>query len=335
MSRQAPARPTAPTQDGARDVLALPLARLRLRFVRRRAGRLPPYTGSLWRGAFGRALRRLCCVTSLDRCDPCALRHACPYACAFETPPPPGATRMRRYDAVPHPFVIEPPEDAHAWPPGPRPAPAALTLGLTVIGGAHRWLGTLVAAMAEAAGAGLGRDRVRYDLVAVWQERIPGTGAWQPVGAPGALDPLPPAPPAPLEPPRRLQLRLLTPLRLVRDEALVGAARFRFGDLHRNLQRRIASLHHFHGAGPLAADFRGLAQAADAVPLAARRLRWLDWRRWSSRQRAMMAMGGLVGELELDGAHLGPFWPWLQLGALVHAGKATSMGLGRYELEAA
>ena len=62
--------------------------------------------------------------------------------------------------------------------------------------------------------------------------------------------------------------------------------------------------------------------------------RWRDWTRYSTRQRAAMRMGGLVGRVELEGRALAPFWPWLQAGELVHAGKATSMGLGRYSLEA-
>jgi len=41
-------------------------------------------------------------------------------------------------------------------------------------------------------------------------------------------------------------------------------------------------------------------------------------------------MGGLIGEIELDGADLEPFWPYLWLGQWTHAGKGAVMGLGRY-----
>ncbi|MGQ0594710.1 MAG: CRISPR system precrRNA processing endoribonuclease RAMP protein Cas6 [Gammaproteobacteria bacterium] len=46
-------------------------------------------------------------------------------------------------------------------------------------------------------------------------------------------------------------------------------------------------------------------------------------------------MGGLLGEIALDGAGLEPFWPYLWLGQYVHAGAATSMGLGRYAIGSA
>ncbi len=325
--------PQAAAHAAPRGVLDLPLVRLRLRFERERGGTLPAFTGSMWRGALGHALRRIACRMETGDCHACPLRHGCPHALLFETPPPPGAARMRRYRTVPHPFVLAPEEDADAPERGRRPAPPALELGLVVVGRAARWVHLLVAALALAARGGLGRERVRYGLAAVAQETVPGTGEWRPIGAPGALSPLPPAPPQPLEAPPRLRVRLRTPLRLVRDESLVGPARFRFGDLGRNLLRRIASLHCFHGHGALEADYAALARAFDAVPLLGRRLRWREWERWSSRQRTRMRIGGIVGEIETGGGALARVWPWVQLGALVHAGKATSMGLGRYELE--
>lgn len=48
-----------------------------------------------------------------------------------------------------------------------------------------------------------------------------------------------------------------------------------------------------------------------------------------------MQLGGLVGIIRLEGLDLAPFWPYLWLGQWTHAGKATSIGLGRYTLELA
>jgi len=46
-------------------------------------------------------------------------------------------------------------------------------------------------------------------------------------------------------------------------------------------------------------------------------------------------MGGLIGEVELDGAGLESFWPYLWLGQWTHAGKGAVMGLGGYRIESA
>jgi len=61
-------------------------------------------------------------------------------------------------------------------------------------------------------------------------------------------------------------------------------------------------------------------------------LRWYDWERYSSRQETRMRLGGLVGEVEFEG-ELAEFLPYLFLGELIHLGKGTSFGLGRYGVE--
>ena len=44
-------------------------------------------------------------------------------------------------------------------------------------------------------------------------------------------------------------------------------------------------------------------------------------------------MSGLLGFVELTTEGLAPFWPFLAMGAHIHAGKGTVMGLGRYRIE--
>jgi hypothetical protein len=61
-------------------------------------------------------------------------------------------------------------------------------------------------------------------------------------------------------------------------------------------------------------------------------LTWRDWTRYSSRQQTTMQMGGLTGRLGVDLGGHERLWPYLWLGQWTHAGKGTSMGLGRYRL---
>ena len=82
-------------------VPTLPLARYRLTFRAADDLRLPAYTGSAWRGAFGRALKRLVCVTREPTCPPCLLYRSCIYPSVFETPPDPGVGKLTRYTATP------------------------------------------------------------------------------------------------------------------------------------------------------------------------------------------------------------------------------------------
>ena len=70
---------------------------------------LPPYKGSTLRGAFGIVFKETVCVVDRRDCDRCILRLKCAYPYIFDTPVPEDSTRMRKYQTVPHPFVIEPP----------------------------------------------------------------------------------------------------------------------------------------------------------------------------------------------------------------------------------
>jgi CRISPR/Cas system endoribonuclease Cas6 (RAMP superfamily) len=48
-----------------------------------------------------------------------------------------------------------------------------------------------------------------------------------------------------------------------------------------------------------------------------------------------MQMGGLVGGIATELTAGSPLWPYVWLGQWLHVGKGTSMGLGRYTIQAA
>jgi CRISPR/Cas system endoribonuclease Cas6 (RAMP superfamily) len=60
-------------------------------------------------------------------------------------------------------------------------------------------------------------------------------------------------------------------------------------------------------------------------------IRWRDWERYSARQDTRMKMGGFVGKVNYRG-DVGEFLPLLRLGEILHLGKGTGFGLGRYEI---
>ncbi len=104
-----------------------------------------------------------------------------------------------------------------------------------------------------------------------------------------------------------------------------------FHHLVRNLLRRVWNLSYFHCGKTLDIDFKALIEKAEKVRTVKRDLSWFDWERYSARQDSRMKLGGFVGSVVFEG-DLGEFMPFLELGEIVHVGKGTSFGLGRYEM---
>ena len=97
---------------------------------------LPGYKGSTLRGGFGSTFRRVVCVVRDKECTGCLLKGKCVYSYVFETPPPADTKIMRKYEAAPHPFIIEPPSDRkRGYKPGDE-----LVFGLILIGRAIDYL---------------------------------------------------------------------------------------------------------------------------------------------------------------------------------------------------
>lgn len=304
----------------------LPLVRYRLRFSGPPAADLPGFAGSAWRGAFGHALRDAACATGASRCDGCLLYYGCTYAYLFETPPPPSSTKMRRYPAAPHPFLLDP--EGYGSDGGDY----RLTVPLFGRGAAY-WP-QVVHALEQAGRRGLGGRRQPFILRGMERETAPGSGRWESAGGPGA--PVVPAEPAHSEVPEspgRLRIRLLTPLRVQRQGSLVPPESFGMGDMLAPLIRRLSLLSYFHGWRPLEGDFASLTEHARSLPLREAGLHWQEAARRSGRQGRRVPAGGLVGELVTDIPNDDPLWPFLWLGQWVHAGKGTVMGLGKYRIE--
>jgi CRISPR-associated endoribonuclease Cas6 len=296
---------------------------------------LPVYTGSMFRGAFGSALKQVVCVTRTYDCPPCLLKNRCLYPYVFETPPPPDSRVMRKYTTAPHPFVLEPPMGG-----GTAETAKPLALGMTLFGKAIGYLPHFIFALEKLGQRGLGGRRVRCALSSVdgwldgqrWvlysrEDRTPRSG--------NAFEKsivLPFRPPDPFEKTLtgRVTIDLLTPLRVVYDSQMADELPFHV--LLRNLLRRIGHLSYFHcGGDPSEVAFREWIDLASNVDTVDHDLKWFDWERYSSRQRTTMRMGGLLGKITFEGK-LAPFYPFLAAGEVVHAGKGTSFGLGRFRI---
>ncbi len=317
-----------PDKQSSNPVLTL--GHFRLSFRSKETINLPQYVGSAWRGLFGHSLKQAVCVTRMANCKACLLYHGCPYSYVFETPPPVDTERMRKYTALPHPFIIFPlPAENRTLE-----ADSVMQIELVVCGRALQYLPYMVYAFQLAGGKGIGRERGTFELHRV-EQNISNVlpESWEPImyadspmqSTHGFVSSPPPCP-------DEVLVTFDTPMRVKRDGHLVGAEEFEFHDLFRSLLRRIAMLIYFHENRELDVNFAELISMAKRLTVSKKNLQWLDWTRYSSRQNTSMQMGGLVGSFSLHQQDLQAFWPFLWLGQWTHAGKGASMGLGHYRL---
>ena len=231
---------------------------------------------------------------------------------------------MRKYETIPHPFVIEPPEDDKtSYAPGDE-----LVFTLVLIGRAIESVPYFIYAFEQMAEQGLGSGRARFKVAAVRQDGAPfydpvaGT-----IAAPVATQTLSLAPTA--ETATSTTLSFSTPTHIVYQGRV--ARRPAFHVVFRSLLRRLGLLAYFHDQ-PVELDYKGLIGQAETVQTESITTGTTQWRRFSTRQNRAIRMDGIMGAASYAG-DLKPFLPYLRAGEILHVGKGTAFGMGRYQLE--
>ena len=301
----------------------LPIARLHLTVRADGPLQLPPYAGSMLRGAFGHALLALSPLPHTDG-KPCALHASCPYCQLFAAPPLP-AHSLQKFSHMPQPYVIEPPTGGAQQ----LQAGQSFGFGLVLIGKALGLLPTVLQAWQRALRTGLGPQHTPCTLVDIYDENGTQRLSNKREQLSNLSTTLPPAPALGTQ----ATLHFCTPLRLQVQGKPVRAGQLTARDLLIALARRHQLLCDVHlGAAAPQYDFKTLVEQVQAVALQAQDLHWFDWGRYSQRQKQEMQLGGLLGAVTLHG-DLAPFAELLHFGQWLHVGKNASFGLGGYRLQ--
>lgn len=292
---------------------------------------LPEYKGATFRGALGFAFKRVACALPRKTCDTCLLRERCAYSVCFETPVPEASENMRKYPFAPHPFVLEPPpEDRRNYEPGEE-----LALELCLVGRGNDYLAYFIYAFEEMGNQGLGRDRGKIELVSVastWRdEKTVYDHAKQAfIGEVERITSADIEARAETLSGKPLRIVFETPTRIKSKGSLTESPDL--GVLFPTLLRRLNSLNYFHSGGPNDVDVKPILMAAQATATENVGMEWVDWDRYSGRQQRRMKLGGFIGTV--DYPPLNPLLlPALVWGELLHVGKASAFGLGKYRIE--
>jgi hypothetical protein len=127
-----------------------------------------------------------------------------------------------------------------------------------------------------------------------------------------------------------VKLRCLTPTRITEDGRLKKDMSFTL--LMKNLWRRVTYAIGVHGDARAKLPYQELIERADSVETFSSILAWDDWERYSNRQKRRMHLGGFIGEIEYAGAAIEELLPLIVAGEILHIGKNTAFGLGKFKI---
>jgi hypothetical protein len=256
---------------------------------------VPPYEGSMIRGAFGRAFKESCCPFPHDG-NGCPLGDKWPYGYVFETSPPEGAREFAKNQEVPRPYVFEPPDGTKmGYAPGEK-----MRFGFTVVGRAADYMPYFIYAFSK-----------NRKLPTVWENAVSAARKLEK---------------------QRVRLEFLTPA-FVKFEGKVSPEAPSFPALVQALLIRIPMLSAVHCGEVWHEDFKGLVARAGEVETVRDETTWVTFRRYSSFKKSE-PLEGVVGHAEYAGP-VEEFLPLLEMGQLTHVGKRAVFGLGRYRMESA
>jgi len=306
------------------------LSRYRFTFESCAHLKLPPFPGSMLRGSFGRALKETVCINQRRDCDDCAAVDSCAYLRIFVTTPDSNKKIMKKANLTPRPFLLEVEFSKRA----DLKASEKVSFDIWLIGSADNYAPFVIYAADRMAWQGLGAARIPCKLASARVVNPDGSthpilkggkavgllggslhalGKW-PSGVETIQDDF-------------VSLDFKTPLRIKREGKLKNT--LPFSTFVEHLDRRVRFLASLYGTAAGERPNDKLIALSSEVRTLHSTLRWFDWERYSARQETTMKLGGLIGSIRYNG-DLNPFKPLIHAGAILHIGKGTSFGLGKF-----
>jgi hypothetical protein len=267
---------------------------------------------------FSDACRLQCCPRPDSKCVSCSGKDSCAWNLVFGQHLTPDPSALKRYQKPSLPFAFTFPALSDL-----DELTTEIICGLVVMGQAIPFLDTLLAGFRELLLS------LESDIVQVGSRDVQGNEypLWERSGVRNGENLVVLSGSHLLE--ERvwvepcLQIRLLSPLRLIEDGHLLDI--FEFSRFAGSLLRRVSSLAYYYGGCELSCDYKGLANQAESVVCTDN-----HFVQSAARNRKL---SGLTGYGSFKGDFRGLF-PFLNTGRYVHVGKGAAYGLGVFELGA-
>lgn len=315
------------------DLSSLDVCRLEFRLRALERARLPAFPGPALRGAFGRAVERKSCLESIDRCvsSGCTAPSRCFYTYLIDTTEAWSVTPRKGQAKPPVPYVLSA-SSLHERPSSPlvelEPGDE-LAFRLTLLGRGTSHAPLVRDAVADMATRGIGEDGTafRFDVV---EDPMPASTTESDRASVVPLSELVRKRIASLVSKNRIGLRLETPMRIRLQGRNV--TRPTAATVVERIAARLLDVSSAHGGSPIDVVAEARA-AASQLRTPSVRLHWNDTPSHnSSSQHTRMKLGGVEGELWIEGDAVRDIVALLAAGEVLHVGSGTSSGLGRIRL---
>jgi len=256
----------------------------------------PFFVGSMFRGAFGMALKRVVCINPTYRCEGCFVAKECLYHQFYEE------------KNVEHPFRF-----------GITLQPRNLDFSLYLFEDATKSLPYVLSAIKKAfeeQGLGKTRNKMRIRQIAVGRTIVYDGKAFLPLEGVTESelkdDSFCPD----------IEIEFTMPLR-IKENNRFARERVQLHTLINNIHGRYRIL---KGEKPQKLNYRVEGEISE------QKMRYVEMCRYSNRQRQQMNMGGIKGTMKIKGLDEQSY-RYLRIGEIIGAGKQTVFGLGSYEVK--
>ena len=314
---------------------------------------LPEYKGSTFRGVFGHIFKDVMCISHTCECSSCSFDKVCMFKKIFDSPPPANSQKLRNYSAVPHPYIIEPPLDQKNF----YKKDEIIRFSLILIGQAISLFPYFAYSFGLAGKKGIGRQKKgKFIITKIINDKDSEilyyykNDELKSINDSYSIEDFIP------ESNREnfsVNLKFITPTRIMFNEKLVSEPEFHM--YVRNALRRISNLNFFHclnqqdegikkstsnnwpsdnkaldNESPFELELDFNRYIEKSLPIISKKsLKWYSLDRYSNRQKTHMKLSGFIGDLSFEKVPFEYLWI-IKLGELVHIGKNTTFGHGKY-----
>jgi len=290
----------------------------------------------IFRNNIGFQLRKIVCVLRNSDCSVCILNATCIYPLMFETPIDKNNSFLKGRNRAPHPYVIY--SEAK-----PEEKLDGLNLEIILIGSGIQYFPYIILAIMNVGKTGILRKRIQFDV-----EDIISQGISVISKETNSVENTPPLTweldldmdavinknklddddrsEGNTQKIREIKIDFLSPLRIKRDGRYVSDIIYK--DIIQATIRRIEILNSLFGSGGLNFDSGFINNVAENKKFKAE-LKWVDYERYSAKQKHSMQMGGIVGCAYVSGSFSNVELSLLRAAELFNIGKNVSFGLGR------